>query len=136
MPTRLAAATRNAEADAAVDRLDAGAGPGTCKVYTGAQPASADDAATGTLLATFTLSDPAFGSAAAGVATANAIATVQAAASGTAGWFRAADSAGNTCWDGSATASGGGGNLQLDDVSPTAGQDISITSWTYTVPAS
>ena len=69
MATRLPTAARNAACDAVVDLLDAGAGAGTIKIYTGSQPASANDAASGTLLATITLSDPAFGAASTGVAT-------------------------------------------------------------------
>lgn len=135
MATRLPTNSRNASANGVVDRFDAGAGPGTVKVYSGAQPASAADAPTGSLLATIALGDPAFGDAAAGVATANAIPTVQGSGTGTAGWFRGADSDGNTVMDGSVTATGGGGDMTLDSTSITSGQDVTVTSFTYTQPA-
>lgn len=136
MPLRIASTTRNALADAAVDLLDAGAGAGTLKIYSGAQPATADTAASGTLLATVTLADPAFGAAASGVATGTDPASVNAASTGTAGWFRAADSNGNTVFDGDVTATGGGGVMELSTVSLTSGYAVDITSITVTMPAS
>lgn len=136
MATRLPTATRNAAADAVVDRLDLGPAAGTIQIRSGAQPASANDAATGTLLGTLTLSDPAFGAAATGVATAAAITgDASADATGTAGWFRALDSTGATVLDGSITATGGGGDMTLDSVDIVAGGTIAVTSWTVTMPA-
>lgn len=135
MTIRLATTARNASTDGVVDLLDAGAGAGTLKIYTGSQPASAQDAATGTLLATVTLADPAFGASATGVATGTDPASVTAVATGTAGWFRAADSNGATVFDGSVTATGGGGDMQLSTVSITSGGSVDITSMTYTTPA-
>ena len=69
MTLRLADTARSAGADAVVDRIDGGSGAGTIKVYTGSQPATTATAPSGTLLLTFTLNDPAFGAASAGVAT-------------------------------------------------------------------
>lgn len=135
MPVRLATGTVNAKADAAVDRLDGGA-PGTIKVYTGSQPASANDAATGTLLATFTLANPAFGNAASGTATLlSTPRTASAVAAGTAGWFRAATSGGATVFDGSVTATGAGGQIELNTTTFSVGVDVELTSGTYTQPA-
>lgn len=135
MATRLSTSARNASADAAVDLLDAGAGAGEIEVRTGAQPATPNTAPTGTLLLTFTLNDPAFGAAAAGVATLQGVplAAVGAAA-GDAGWFRAMDSNGNAVFDGSVTATGGGGQLELSTVAVSVGLDVEITAGTYTVP--
>jgi hypothetical protein len=134
MATRIATATRNAAADAVVDRLDVG-GAGSVEVRSGSQPATADDTATGTLLATVTLPATAFGSASGGVATANAISAVTAAASGTAGWFRAKSGGGSTVLDGSITATGGGGDMTLNNTSLTSGVSFQVTSWTVTMPA-
>lgn len=136
MPLRIPTASQNAACDAVVDRADAGAGPGEIRIYSGAQPASANDAASGTLLATVTLADPAFGAAASGVATGTDPASVNAASTGTAGWFRAADSNGNTVFDGDVTATGGGGVMELSTVSLTSGYAVDITSITVTMPAS
>ena len=137
MATRLPTAARNAACDAVVDLLDAGSGAGTIDVRTGSQPASANDAATGTLLATFTLQDPAFGAASTGVATLDVTPalTTTGLAAGDAGWFRAKDSAGNTVLDGSVTATGGGGQLTINTVTVSIGLDLEITSGTVTMPA-
>lgn len=135
MTVRLPAASRNASTDGVVGRLNAGAGPGTIKIYTGSQPASAGDAATGTLLATVTLADPAFGAAVSGAATLTDPASVNAVASGTAGWFRAADSDGNTVFDGSITAPGGAGDLTLSNTAITSGGPVDLTGGSYTTPA-
>jgi hypothetical protein len=134
MATRLPANVRNAMVDAVVDLLDAGAGAGTVEIRTGAQPA-AGAAATGTLLATATLSDPAFGASASGTATAAAIAAVAAVADGTAGWFRAKDSDGNMVIDGSITETGGGGDMELNTDQLSTGVDFDITAWTVTQPS-
>ena len=135
MATRIPNAVRSAACDAVVDRLDLGAAAATIDVRTGAQPATANDAATGTILATFTLADPAFGAAANGVATLLGvpIATTGLAA-GTAGWFRALDSNANTVLDGSVTATGGGGQLELNTTTISVGVDVSITAGTVTMP--
>lgn len=133
MATRIPTGRRNAAADSVVDALDAGAAAGTLDVRSGAQPASANDAATGTLLATFTLGDPAFGAASTGVATANAVANTTGLAAGTAGWFRAKDSDGNAVLDGSVGTSGEDLNLNTTTIS--VGVTVSLTSWTVTMPA-
>ena len=136
MTTRISTAARNAAADGVVDLLDAGAGAGYIEIRTGAQPAAVGDAATGTLLATLPLSDPAFGAAANGTATAGAITSdANADNSGNAGWFRAYDSEGTAVIDGSVTATGGGGDMQLTSVAITAGETVQVTSWTVTMPA-
>jgi len=133
----LSTAARNAAADAVVDLVDAGAGAGVIEIRTGAAPSSANDADTGTLLATLTFSDPAFGAASSGQATASSITQDSSAdATGTAGHFRVKDSNGNTVFQGSITTTGGGGVMQLVTTSITAGQPVQITSFTYTQPAS
>lgn len=69
MPTRLSVADRNAHANLAADALDASATlPGYVEIRSGSQPATVATAATGTLLATITLADPAYGDAATGTA--------------------------------------------------------------------
>lgn len=136
MATRISAAARSAASDAIVDLIDGGAGAGTLKIYTGGQPANPATAATGVLLGTLTMTDPAFGNAAAGVATAAPITgDTSADASGTAGWARIADSSGNAVLDMAVTASGGGGDLQLDSVNIVAGGAINVTALTVTMPA-
>lgn len=136
MATRLATATRNAACDATVDLLDGGTGAGTIKIYTGTQPATANDTATGTLLATITLADPAFGAASTGAATlAGTPLSATAVAAGTAGWARFADSNGATVLDGSVTATGGGGQIELATTTISTGVTVQITYGTVTMPA-
>lgn len=136
MATRLATATRNAACDAVVDLLDLGSGAGTIKIYTGTQPTTANDAVAGTLLATITMSDPAFGAASTGAAAlAGTPLSATAVASGTAGWARVADSNAATVFDGSVTATGGGGQIELATTTITSGVTVQITSGTVTMPA-
>jgi hypothetical protein len=136
MATRLATTPRNAACDAVVDLLDAGSGAATIKIYTGTQPTTANDAVAGTLLATVTLSDPAFGSSATGVATlAGTPISATGVAAGTAGWARFADSTGATVMDGSVTATGGGGQIELATTTISVGVTVQITSGTVTMPA-
>lgn len=126
---------RNAGCDAMVDRLDAGSGPGTIQIRTGSQPAGPGSGATGTLLATLTCADPAFGAASTGVATlAGTPLLVAAVADGTAGWCRFLDSDGNAKWDGSVTATGGGGQITLATTTITTGLTVQVTGGTFTVP--
>lgn len=134
MAIRYPDATRTAAISPVNDLLNAGTGPGEIRLYSGSQPASAESAATGTLLATFTLNDPA-GTVAAGVLTLDVdpgISTT-AVATGTAGWFRATDSAGTTVFDGSAGTSGA--DLILNTTAISSGGTVSITSGTLTQSA-
>lgn len=134
---RLATATRNALADTFKTLIDAGAGPGTIKIYTGTQPANANTAISGqTLLGTLTCSDPSAAAAASGVLTFNSITQDSSAdATGTATWARVADSNGNTVFDCDVTASGGGGSIELNTAGIVAGGPIIVTAFAITIPA-
>lgn len=137
MAVRLATATRNALADAVATRADLGAAAATVKIYTGTQPASANTAPSTTLLATFTLNDPSFNAAASGaisLITSPAISTT-GAATGTAGWFRMESSTPATVIDGSVTATGGGGDMTVDNTSITSGQTVNLTGGSVTMPS-
>lgn len=140
MAIRLATTTRNAmlNGPGLLAMIDADAGPGTLKVYTGAQPITADSPATGTLLVTITLNDPAFGAATGGVATLDNTPTPTGtgAANGTAGWCRLTDSSGDTVLDGSVSAAGGGGDFQMINTTVSVGVDKSVESGIITMPAS
>lgn len=132
MAIRLSTAARNAAADAVVDLVDAGAGAGTLKIYTGAQPANGDTEGSGTLLATVTFADPAFGAASGGTATATDPAAVTAVGTGTAASFVVEDSTGANVLNGTVSATGGGGDLQLSSTSLATGITVDVTSFTYT----
>jgi pyruvate/2-oxoacid:ferredoxin oxidoreductase beta subunit len=121
----------DAAAKAAADAACALCNGGTIQIRSGAQPANANAAATGTLLVTLTFSATAFAAAVANVATANAIGSANAVASGTAAWFRALKSDGTTVvFDGSVGTSGA--DLNLSSTAITSGGNVAISSFTYT----
>lgn len=137
--TKISNAAAIAMCNAIVDLVDAGSGAGYVEIRTGTQPTNVDDAAVGTLLATLTLNDPAFGNAAdaapGGQATANAITgDASADASGVATWFRVYDSDDTAIWDGSVGTSNA--DMILSDVSINIGEAVDITSWVVTMPES
>lgn len=134
MATRIATATQNAMVLAAAARVDAGPGAGTVDVRTGGQPATANDPATGTLLATFTLADPSYTGPVAGVMTLDATPVISTTglAAGTAGWFRMFDSTGATVLDGLVGTVGQQLNLNTTTIS--IGLTVEITSGTLTQP--
>ena len=58
---------------------------------------------------------------------------LSADATGTAGHFRLYDSAGTTCHlQGTVTATGGGGDMEVSSTSFTAGQSFTVTTFTLT----
>lgn len=138
MGLTLSNAARSAGADAIADRVDAGAAAGKIRIYTASRPAGPDTAiGAQTLLAEFALADPAFGPAANGVKTLDAtpVLTATGLAAGTAAWFRALDSNNVAVMDGSVTATGGGGDLQLNTTTVSVGLALEITAGSMTMPA-
>jgi hypothetical protein len=138
MTVRISAAVRTAMVDAVKATIDAGAGAGKIRIYTGAQPATPATAASGTLLVDIPFNDPSFEATASGVASADVTPTVvgTAVATGTAGWFRVLDSNNNACIDGTVTATGGGGDITIASTSITTGLTVTVTGLTLTQPAS
>ena len=137
MAVTLPAAARQAVADAIAVLMDAGAGAGVVEIRTGAAP-DPDSAASGTLLATLTCSDPAFGAATDDGTTATATADTitddtSADATDTAAHFRAEDSNGACVMQGTVTATGGGGDMELNTTAIVTGGTVSVTAWTITV---
>lgn len=123
----------NAAANAACDAMAALANTGYLRIYDGTQPATADTAvSTQTLLAELRFGATAFGSAVAGVATANAITSDSSAnATGTASWYRALKSDGSSVlWDGSVGTSGC--DLNLVTTSIVAAAAVAVSSLTLT----
>lgn len=136
MTIKISSAARTGMCDLLVDLLDAGAGAGTIKVYTGSQPAGPDTAiGAQTLLATFTLADPAFGAAATGAAALDAspVLSTSGVAAGTAAWARAADSDGNAVFDGSVGTSGT--DFIVNTTTVSVGLTLEMSAGTITVPA-
>lgn len=116
-------AIRNGIADYVVDSIDAGAGAGTLVINTSGDVE----------VATLTFSDPAFGAAAAGVATANAITSDTSATGGTAAKAVFKDS--NTVAKVNCAVGTSGSDINLSSVIIGAGDTVSISSLTYTAPA-
>jgi hypothetical protein len=131
---RITNAVASAACDAIVDAIDGGAGAGTIKIYAGTIPTDADTAlGAQTLLATLTFSDPAFGAASNGVATASAITSdTSADATNTATWARIASSTPTTIMD--VTVGTSGDDINFNTVSFVTGATVAITALTVTVP--
>jgi glutamate synthase domain-containing protein 3 len=121
-------ATRNA----AVNAVTALANSGFIEVYSGTRPATPDTALSGnTLLATLTFGSTAFGAGSSGVATANAITSGTAAATGTASFARVYASNGTTVI-GDCSCGTSGSDLNFPTLSFVTGATISCTSLTLT----
>jgi hypothetical protein len=103
-------------------------------IRTGAQPANCAAANSGTVLATLTLPSDWLGAAASGaVALSGTWSDSSADATGTAAHFRIHESTATTCHlQGAVTATGGGGDMTVDNTSFAAGQAFSITAFTLT----
>ena len=114
-------ATRNALADAAVDRLDLGSGTSAGRLIF--------QTAGSVTVATLPLSNPAFGSATGGTATANTITSDTNAAGGTTTKVELRDRDGTAVILGSVGTSGADINLSSNVI--TAGDTVTMTSLTY-----
>lgn len=122
----IATTERDTMCNALVDAIDAGGGNGLIEIWT---------AAFGTKLATLTFSATAFGASSGGTATAASITDDSSAdATGTAAVLRVTSSTPTTVFEGTVGTSGA--DLNLNTVSITALDTVSITSMTVTMPAS
>lgn len=132
---KISTGASSAGANAEMDRLDAGSGPGTVKVYTGSPPANCAASPTGTLLCTGVGSDPFWGAASSGVKTANAIADdADCAATGDAGYFRLLDSNGNVELQGTAGNAADSPDMVFDNKSIVQHGRVVFSSMTATMP--
>jgi len=131
MAVQLSIAVRNARLDAIETTIGTSA---VLRIRTGAQPATCATADSGTVLATLNLPSDWMSAAASG--SKSLLGTWQdltADNTGTAAHFRLYDSTGATCGlQGSVTATGGGGDMTLDNTSIASGQAVTITSFTLT----
>lgn len=129
MAFQFSVAARNAAIDAIETAI--GTAP-TLEIRSGSVPANCAAADSGTLLASMTLPSDWLAAASSGSKT--LLGTWQDAsadATGTAGHFRIKVS--GTCHiQGTVTATGGGGDMQLDNTSIASGQQVTITSFTLT----
>lgn len=131
MSLQLGVSVRNAMLDAIESTIGTSA---ILKIRSGSVPANCAAADSGTVLATMSLDSDWMAAAASGAKAKAGTwedASADAGAPTNAGHFRIYDSGGSTChMQGTITATGGGGDLTLDNISITAGQDIVITSFT------
>lgn len=129
MTVQLSVAVRNAMLDAIETAIGTAA---VIKFRTGAPPATCATADSGTVVASYTLASDWAGAASSGAkAFSNTPVTDSSADNaGTVGHYRVYASDGTTChMQGTVTATGGGGDLTIDNVVIAAGQVVSITSW-------
>jgi hypothetical protein len=124
---------RNAINNAVVATIGSSA---VMKILTGTAPANCGTADSGNVLATLTLPSTWMNAASGGVsALAGTWTDASADSTGTAGYYRIYASGGTTCgWQGSISAQGGSGELQLSSMTLTSGNPFSITSFTLTAP--
>ena len=129
MAVRFLAATANAMTNARTALFTSG----TIKIYSGAQPADPSVAPTGTLLATLTMDATPVGAASGGTASLNDLPlSVNAVATGTAGYYRIATSGGTAIEDGSCGTSGT--DMILSTTSLVSGVAVTITAATFSQP--
>ena len=129
MAISFSAAAKNARADNLTSTIG---NASLLRIYNGTPPANADAALSGnTLLAELTGASPFAPAASGGVLTASGITQdASANATGTASFFRLYKSDGTTCvMQGTCTATGGGGDLQLNTTSINATQPVQESSF-------
>jgi hypothetical protein len=104
------------------------------KIRTGSVPANCGTADSGTVVATLSLPSDWMAAASGGTkAKSGTWQDSSADATGTAAHFRIYDSGGTTCHiQGTVTATGGGGDLTVDNTSFATGQSFSVTAFTIT----
>jgi hypothetical protein len=131
MAIQLSVDVRNARLDAIETTV--GTAP-ILEIRTGAAPANCAAADSGTVLATLTLPSDWMAAASSGSkAKSGTWEDTSADGTGTAAHFRIKDSGGTTChMQGTVTATGGGGDMTVDNTSFSAGQSFTITTFSLT----
>ena len=134
MALQFSVAVRNAMLDAIETATGTAA---VFKIKTGAPPATCATADSGTVLASITLASDWAAAASGGTKAWSSLPVTDSSAdnSGTAAHWRLYASDGTTCHaQGTVTATGGGGDVEVDSTAFTAGQQFNITAWTWTAP--
>lgn len=131
MAVQLSTAVRNARLDAIETTIGTAA---VLKIRTGAAPADCAAADSGTVLATCTLPSDWLAAASGGSkAKSGTWEDLSADNTGTAAHFRLYASDGTTCgMQGTVTATGGGGDMTVDNTSFASGQAFTVTGFTLT----
>lgn len=131
MALQKSVAVRNAQLDTIESTIGVSA---ILKIRSGAQPANCAAADSGTVLSTVNLPSDWMAAASSGSkAKSGTWEDTSADAAGTAAHWRIYDSGGTTCHlQGSVTATGGGGDMTVDNVVFAAAQDFTITGFSLT----
>lgn len=131
MALQLSTAVRNARLDSIESTIGTSA---IMRIRSGAAPANCAAADSGTVLATLTLPSDWMAAASSGSkAKSGTWEDASADATGTAAHFRIYDSGGTVCHiQGTVTATGGGGDMTVDNTSFASGQSFTVTSFTLT----
>ena len=131
MALQYSVTVRNAQLDAFESAIGTSA---VLKIRSGSAPASCATADSGTVLVTMNLPSDWMAAASSGSkAKSGTWEDTSADATGTAAHFRIYASDGTTChMQGTVTATGGGGDMTLDNTSIASGQTVTITSFAIT----
>ena len=131
MALQYSVTVRNARLDAVETAVGATA---IMRIRSGAPPANCATADAGTVLATLTLPSDWMAAASSGQKLKSGTwQDLAADAAGTAGHFRVYDSSGTTCHiQGTVTATGGGGDMTVDNTVLAAGQEFTVTAFGLT----
>lgn len=135
MARQVSVAVRNARANAWESTIGTSA---ILRMYTGSPPADVTVGASGTLLVQISLPSD-YMAAASGGAVAKAGTWQRAAGgggtAGTIGYYRIYASDGTTCHEqGTVTATGGGGDMTVDNTSVAVDQQVTVTAFGWTEP--
>lgn len=131
MAIQLSTAVRNARLDVIESTIGTSA---ILRIRSGAAPANCAAADSGTVLAEITCPSDWMAAASAGAKSLSGTwQDTSANATGTAAHFRLYDSGGTVCGlQGTVTATGGGGDMEVDNTSFASGQQFTVTTFTLT----
>ena len=130
MAIQLSVAVRNARLDSIESTI--GTAP-KLRILTGSPPANCAASESGTQLVEITCPSDWLNAASGGSKTLAGSWTATAGASGAAGYYRIYNSSGTTCHEqGTVTATGGGGDMTVDNTSIASGQTVTVTAKTQT----
>ena len=130
MAVQLSVAARNARLDAIETTTGTAA---VLQIRSGAQPADCATASSGDLLCSITLPSDWMAAASGGTKAKLGTWTGTAGAAGTAAHFRVFNSGATVCHlQGSVTATGGGGDMTLDNAVLADGQTVTVNTFTLT----
>lgn len=131
MAIKYGVAVRNGRLDS--DEVVIGAAP-LLRIRSGSPPADCAASRSGTVLSTITLPSDWMAAASGGSKAKNGTwQDTSSDATGTAGHFEIMDSSGTTChMQGTITATGGGGDMTIDNTAIASGQTVTVTGFTLT----